>query len=58
MTLAVMHFFDAAQPALLYLVPCCIGGSMLTALVRNELHDLLNFSTIAKSSPSSEVKND
>ena len=30
-TVAVMHFFDAAQPALLYLVPACIGASMITA---------------------------
>lgn len=42
-TLAVMHFFDAAQPALLYLVPACIGASLLTATLRGELKTLLNF---------------
>jgi minor histocompatibility antigen H13 len=47
-TVAVMHFFDAAQPALLYLVPCCIGGSLLTAVSRGELSELLNFSTQKK----------
>ena len=43
-TVGVMHFFDAAQPALLYLVPACIGSSMLTAAARGELSALLNFS--------------
>ena len=47
MTVGIMHFFDAAQPALLYLVPMCIGGSMLCAVSRGELKELLNFS-IAK----------
>jgi minor histocompatibility antigen H13 len=45
-TVAVMHFFDAAQPALLYLVPCCIGASLLTGLARGELAAVLNFSTM------------
>lgn len=44
MTVGVMHFFDAAQPALLYLVPACIGASLLTALCRGELKLLLNYS--------------
>lgn len=43
-TVGVMHVFDAAQPALLYLVPACIGSSLLTALVRGELKTLLNYS--------------
>ena len=47
-TVAVMHFFDAAQPALLYLVPCCIGASLLTGLARGELAEVLNFSTMPK----------
>ena len=38
------HFFDAAQPALLYLVPACIGASLLTAAARGEVQTLLNFS--------------
>jgi len=48
MTVGVMHFFDAAQPALLYLVPCCIGASLLMALARGELPELLNFTTLPK----------
>ena len=43
-TIGVMHFFDAAQPALLYLVPACIGASLLTAAARGEVQTLLNFS--------------
>ncbi len=39
-----MHCFDAAQPALLYLVPACIGASLLVAAVRGELPAMLNFS--------------
>jgi len=30
-TVGVMHVFDAAQPALLYLVPCCFAASFLCA---------------------------
>jgi minor histocompatibility antigen H13 len=26
-TVGVMYFFNAAQPALLYLVPACLGGN-------------------------------
>mmetsp|Transcript_45195 Transcript_45195/g.112364 ORF Transcript_45195/g.112364 Transcript_45195/m.112364 type:complete len:354 (+) Transcript_45195:31-1092(+) len=44
LTVAVMHVFDAAQPALLYLVPACIGSSIITAVLRGELKTLLNFS--------------
>ena len=38
----VMHVFDAAQPALLYLVPGCLGAALLTAVSRGELQLLLN----------------
>ena len=40
----VMHVFDAAQPALLYLVPGCLGAALLTAVSRGELQLLLNYS--------------
>ncbi|THH08394.1 hypothetical protein EW146_g9008 [Bondarzewia mesenterica] len=36
-TMAVMHIFRAAQPALLYLSPACIMAFILTATVRGEL---------------------
>ncbi|KAI0769775.1 signal peptide peptidase-domain-containing protein [Trametes elegans] len=38
-TMAVMHFFRKAQPALLYLSPACILSFFLTALARGELKD-------------------
>ena len=43
-TVYIMHEFNHAQPALLYLVPACIGSSLLTAAARGELSTLLNFS--------------
>lgn len=44
LTVGVMHFFDSAQPALLYLVPACILSSLLTAVARGELSTLLAYS--------------
>eukprot|EP00163_Fabomonas_tropica_P000190 TRINITY_DN10130_c0_g1_i1.p1 TRINITY_DN10130_c0_g1~~TRINITY_DN10130_c0_g1_i1.p1 ORF type:complete len:393 (-),score=113.91 TRINITY_DN10130_c0_g1_i1:56-1234(-) len=42
-TMFIMHYFKAAQPALLYLVPACIGSSFLFAAVRGEVSTLLEF---------------
>jgi minor histocompatibility antigen H13 len=36
----VMLVFKAAQPALLYLVPYCLGGVIIAAAVRGELDKL------------------
>eukprot|EP00288_Rhodomonas_lens_P003256 CAMPEP_0177719460 /NCGR_PEP_ID=MMETSP0484_2-20121128/16112_1 /TAXON_ID=354590 /ORGANISM="Rhodomonas lens, Strain RHODO" /LENGTH=378 /DNA_ID=CAMNT_0019231673 /DNA_START=14 /DNA_END=1150 /DNA_ORIENTATION=- len=36
-TVVFMMWFKAAQPALLYLVPACLGAACLTALVRGEV---------------------
>jgi minor histocompatibility antigen H13 len=38
-----MHTFKAAQPALLYLSPACIGSVILCALARGELAQLWAF---------------
>ncbi|CEH15343.1 Uncharacterized conserved protein [Ceraceosorus bombacis] len=35
-TMGVMHFFQAAQPALLYLSPACVGAILGTSLVKGE----------------------
>eukprot|EP00033_Pygsuia_biforma_P002331 GCRY01002579.1.p1 GENE.GCRY01002579.1~~GCRY01002579.1.p1 ORF type:complete len:422 (+),score=86.10 GCRY01002579.1:104-1369(+) len=43
-TFIVMHYFQAAQPALLYLVPCCLGSVLLLALIRSELSLLFSYS--------------
>lgn len=43
-TLFVMIQFNAAQPALLYLVPACLGSSWICAVVRGELKELFAYS--------------
>lgn len=42
-TVLVMYTWNAAQPALLYLVPACLGSSLLTAAVRGELSQLFAY---------------
>ncbi len=42
-TVGVMYFFNAAQPALLYLVPACLGGSLLVGAARSELKALFAY---------------
>ena len=42
-TVGVMYFFNAAQPALLYLVPACLGGSLSVAVARGEFNLLLAY---------------
>ncbi|KAJ1646484.1 hypothetical protein LPJ64_002033 [Coemansia asiatica] len=42
-TIAVMHVFKAAQPALLYLSPACILSVVGTALARGELSQVLGY---------------
>ena len=44
LTLYIMIAFNAAQPALLYLVPACLGSSLLCAVVRGELKKLFEYS--------------
>ena len=36
-TMLVMHVFRHAQPALLYLVPACLGTPLFLALVRGDI---------------------
>jgi minor histocompatibility antigen H13 len=42
-TLFIMIQFQAAQPALLYLVPACLGSSFLCAVLRGEVKELLAY---------------
>ncbi|ORZ32227.1 signal peptide peptidase-domain-containing protein [Catenaria anguillulae PL171] len=44
-TVWVMHTYQAAQPALLYLSPACILSTLLTALVRGELGAMFAYSS-------------
>lgn len=43
-TMGVMHYFKAAQPALLYLVPSCILLPLMMSLIRGEFRALWNYS--------------
>merc|ERR1711920_691260 len=42
-TIVVMHVFKHAQPALLYLVPACLGAPLLVALVSGEMKALFEY---------------
>jgi len=55
-TIFVMHTFQAAQPALLYLVPFCIGASLITALVNSQLALLFAYSEEEKKEDAKEQK--
>ncbi|CAC5407493.1 HM13 [Mytilus coruscus] len=43
MTIFVMHFFKHAQPALLYLVPACLGIPLALALLKGEIKAMFNY---------------
>ncbi|KAG9467267.1 hypothetical protein GDO78_015267 [Eleutherodactylus coqui] len=43
LTIFVMHTFKHAQPALLYLVPACIGFPLLVALVKGEITEMFRY---------------
>ena len=42
-TIVVMYAFNAAQPALLYLVPACLGASIGTAIYQGAWKELLAY---------------
>lgn len=42
-TICVMHVFKHAQPALLYLVPACLGTPLLLALVKGDLKTMFKY---------------
>ncbi len=42
-TIGIMHFYKHAQPALLYLVPSCLGFPILAALVRGDLKSMFKY---------------
>ena len=46
LTMFVMHTFQAAQPALLYLSPACLPRVGIMALVRGELTQVMAYSTL------------
>lgn len=52
MTMTMMHYFRAAQPALLYLSPACILAVALTAFARGESEALWRY--VEEEEPSSQ----
>eukprot|EP00574_Skeletonema_japonicum_P001910 CAMPEP_0201740638 /NCGR_PEP_ID=MMETSP0593-20130828/46407_1 /ASSEMBLY_ACC=CAM_ASM_000672 /TAXON_ID=267983 /ORGANISM="Skeletonema japonicum, Strain CCMP2506" /LENGTH=399 /DNA_ID=CAMNT_0048234959 /DNA_START=37 /DNA_END=1236 /DNA_ORIENTATION=+ len=57
-TLYVMIVFEAAQPALLYLVPACLGSSLLCAAVRGEMKALFDYSEEEEEEKEEESKDE
>jgi len=55
-TIFVMHTFQAAQPALLYLVPACVGFSSLQALLLGDIKGLYSFEEDSKTENGGEKK--
>ncbi|KAJ3196139.1 hypothetical protein HK101_009972 [Irineochytrium annulatum] len=53
-TVVVMHTFQAAQPALLYLSPACILSSLSVAAIRGELKEFFAFAP--SGSPKAEAE--
>ena len=45
-TMGILTIFNAAQPALLYLVPSCVGIPLLLSLVKGKIRDLICTSVI------------
>ncbi|XP_065817548.1 LOW QUALITY PROTEIN: minor histocompatibility antigen H13 [Labrus bergylta] len=43
LTIFVMHTFKHAQPALLYLVPACVGFPVIVALLKGELTEMFRY---------------
>eukprot|EP00871_Galdieria_phlegrea_P005941 jgi/Galph1/834/GphlegSOOS_G5492.1 len=56
LTFGAVELFDAAQPALLYLVPCCLGSVIILALFRKEFKQLVTYNESAEQQPSKEYK--
>lgn len=42
-TVGIMYFFDHGQPALLYLVPACVGCSLIMALAKGDTARLFSY---------------
>ncbi|XP_011178475.1 minor histocompatibility antigen H13 [Zeugodacus cucurbitae] len=57
-TIFVMHVFKHAQPALLYLVPACMGTPLLVALVRGELKTLFAYEDHPEEKPEKKETKD
>jgi minor histocompatibility antigen H13 len=50
-TIFVMHTFQAAQPALLYLVPACVGASAIQSVLLGDFSYLISYEEKSKEEP-------
>ncbi|XP_050077838.1 minor histocompatibility antigen H13 [Anopheles maculipalpis] len=55
-TIFVMHVFKHAQPALLYLVPACLGTPLLLAVLKGDLKKLLAYEDHPEEKPKASKK--
>uniref|UniRef100_A0A3P8PHB7 Histocompatibility (minor) 13 n=1 Tax=Astatotilapia calliptera TaxID=8154 RepID=A0A3P8PHB7_ASTCA len=53
LTIFVMHTFKHAQPALLYLVPACVGFPVIIALFKGELTEMFSYESSEEVLPTS-----
>uniref|UniRef100_A0A3P9K5E7 Histocompatibility (minor) 13 n=1 Tax=Oryzias latipes TaxID=8090 RepID=A0A3P9K5E7_ORYLA len=53
LTIFVMHTFKHAQPALLYLVPACVGFPVIVALFKGELTEMFSYESSEEVLPGS-----
>ncbi|KAL1021186.1 hypothetical protein UPYG_G00009910 [Umbra pygmaea] len=56
LTIWVMHTFKHAQPALLYLVPACIGFPVVVALLKGELTEMFRYEETSPEDPAVKEK--
>lgn len=56
-TIVVMHVFEHAQPALLYLVPACLLFSFIPAVIKGEVKELLAYSEEIEEDDSDDTDN-
>merc|ERR1711953_1187952 len=57
-TIVVMHVFKHAQPALLYLVPACLGAPIFMALIRGDIKSMFNYADHPEEEEAEEDKKD
>ena len=57
-TVGVMYAFHAAQPALLYLVPACLGTALVTATLRGDIKQLWKYTENEEDKEAEKKKQD
>ena len=57
-TIVVMHVFKHAQPALLYLVPACLGAPIFMALIRGDIKSMFSYADHPEEDETEEDKKD